>query len=165
MSCSAVQVLDSNMVVVLWIPSFILVLITVTLLYAKMAHVAYKMSRKIQQLHNQVAGNHYLNHVTKWNQSKSQWKITKVLSVVIGVFIVTYVPAATVTVVAIYDETMVTGWTVATTTIIWIVNTFVNPIIYGFKTPDIKRAFRLLLDKERSEVAETVVNNGNSYQT
>ena len=121
-----------------------------------------KHHEKIQQLHHQVAANDALNHR---NQSKSQWKITKVLSVVTGVFIVTYVPAAIVTAVAIYDETMVTGWTRATTTVIWNINTFVNPIIYGFKTPDIKRAFRLLLDKEVSEVTEKVINSDNNYQT
>ena len=70
-----------------------------------------------------MVANYDPDPMIKHDQLHTQWKITKVLSFVIGAYLVTYVPAGIVSFVAIDNHE---GMVMATTTIIWNTYTFVT---------------------------------------
>ena len=74
------------------------------------------------------------------NNQSGNWKITKVLCVVIGVFVLTYVPYTIAYILLPQNY-----WLLAGLALLWNINTFVNPIIYGYKNKDFRRAFKTLL--------------------
>ena len=60
--------------------------------------------------------------------------------VVIGVFVLTYLPYTVAYILLPQNY-----WLLAGLALFWNINTFVNPIIYGYKNKDFRRAFKTLL--------------------
>ena len=129
MVCQAEMVIPPVLNYVFNLPVFILVLPAIVMFYYKIARLAYSKRTRTSDIgtHNQNGGQD--------NQS-GNWKITKVLCVVIGVFVLAYIPYTVA-----YISLPQNYWLLAGTALLWNVNTFVNPIIYGYKNKDFKKSF------------------------
>ena len=116
------------------LPVFISVVPAIVMFYYKIARLAYSKRTRTSDITT------HSNHNGGQNNQSGNWKITKVLCVVIGVFVLTYVPY-TVTYILLPQN----YWLLAGFALFWNINTFVNPIIYGYKNKDFRRAFKTLL--------------------
>lgn len=118
---------------ILGIPFVIAVFPTVALFYYKIARLAYSKRDKVSP---PLSANQNAAHRSR----KSDWKVTKTLSIVIGVFAVTYVPYSLV--ITVVPDGV---WIQEIFAMLWNLNTFINPVIYGYRNTQFKRAFRSLL--------------------
>ena len=79
--CLAIKMFRFDVIVSVGIPTFLLAFVLVILLYGKIAWLAYKAKKSIA------------NQMTASDQSGSQKRTTKVISLVVGVFMATYLMA------------------------------------------------------------------------
>ena len=76
--CNTIQMFRYDVVIFLVVPTFLLAVILVIILYGQIGWLTYKARKSIA------------NQITSNNQSESQKKTTKVISLVVGVFMATY---------------------------------------------------------------------------
>ena len=116
------------------LPVFISVVPAIVMFYYKIARLAYSKRTRTSNITT------HSNQNDGQNNQSGNWKITKVLCVVIGVFVLTYVPYTIAYILLPQNY-----WLLAGLALLWNINTFVNPIIYGYKNKDFRRAFKTLL--------------------
>ena len=114
------------------LPVFIVVVPAIVMFYYKIARLAYSKRTRTSDIATHQNG--------EQNNQSGNRKITKVLCAVIGVFILTYVPYTVAYILLPQNY-----WLLAGLALFWNINTFINPIIYGYKNKDFKRAFKTLL--------------------
>ena len=76
--CNTIQMIRYDVAIFVVIPTFILAVILVIILYGKIAWLTYKAKKSVA------------NQMVTDSQSRSQKKTTKVISLVVGVFMATY---------------------------------------------------------------------------
>ena len=156
-TCEVRNVYSQTQTTIGFIPCVVAVLIIVAVLYVRIGQIAYRASRDINRVGalggestNQNGAQNNQN-----NQSKSQMRITSVLSLVIGVFVVTYIPSMIVlSLAARLPASYSMGWILAVAIVVWNINTFSNPIIYAWKNRDFKKAFYILLRRKLPQEVE-----------
>ena len=146
-TCEVRNVFNETQLNIGYVPCVVAVLIIVAVLYVRIGQIAYRASRDINRVGTLGGNSTNQNGAQNQNhQSKSQKRITAVLSLVIGVFIVTYVPSMIVlSLAARLPASYSMGWILAVFIVIWNINTFSNPIIYAWKNKDFEKAFYILL--------------------
>ena len=109
---------------------FVVASIATVLLYSKIALTAFRQSRAI---HVQGIGN--------LQTSSVQMKITKLMLMVVGLYFALYLPSV---VVGYFLNDLNTEAGIFLVHLIFIlehVNTWINPVVYGFKNIEIRRAY------------------------
>ena len=155
-TCEVRNVYSQTQTTIGFIPCVVAVLDIVAVLYVRIGQIAYSASRDINRVGTLEGGltNQSGAH-NQINQSKSQMRITSVLSLVVGVFIVTYIPSMIVLSLAARLPTSYSmGWILAVVIVVWNINTFSNPIIYAWKNKDFKKAFYILLRRKLPQEVE-----------
>ena len=159
-TCEVGNVYSQVQINIGWMPSVVAVLLVVAVLYIRIGQLAWRASRDVKQVGpleleatNQNPANKVITNQNAANnsssQSKAQKRITTVLSLVIGVFVVTYVPSAIVLTLATrFPPSHSIGWFLAFFIVLWNINTFINPIIYAWKNRDFKKAFYILFKRK-----------------
>ena len=139
--CQLELVLNPNVRYALYIPLFACATFVICLFYGQIARVA--CSKSVHPAAHSTSDNQ--NPEVPGNQANASahWKVTKALSIVIGVFVMTYFPY--VLIYALFPDNLALISVLST---FWNINIFINPMIYGFKTPEFKRAFRSLFRLE-----------------
>ena len=88
MPCQVEMIISPLLNYALNFPVFIVVFPTAALFYYKIARIAYSMVRRT----NDSSQSAPTNQTTEQSNQSANWKITKLLCVVIGVFVITYIP-------------------------------------------------------------------------
>ena len=155
-TCEVRNVYSQTQTTIGFIPCVVAVLIIVAVLYVRIGQIAYRASRDINRVG--TLGGESTNQNGAYNQnnqSKLQMRITSVLSLVIGVFVVTYIPSMIVLSLAARLPTSYSmGWILAVAIVVWNINTFSNPIIYAWKNMEFKKAFYILLKRKLPQEVE-----------
>ena len=149
-TCEVGNVFSETQINIGWIPCVVVVMVMVAALYIRIGQIAYRASRDMKRV-GAIGGEatNKNSDTIQNNQSKAQKKITSVLSLVIGVFVVTYIPSMIViSLAARLPAQYSIRWLLALCIVIWNINTFSNPIIYAWKNKDFKKAFYIILNRK-----------------
>lgn len=125
-------------------PFFVLSVGLITL-YAVIFKEVRRHKIQIQTQMYQVAGT---------SSIMKEWKTTITMAIVIALFLVCWMPYNITTFVIIIDSNMYNGTVFSVTYIMAILNSILNPIIYGWKNKKFRRAFRVQLHLQSAHVDE-----------
>ena len=113
------------------VPNFLILSSTILLLNVKIAVTAWKQSKRIQTD----------NVVQQQNQvmMSNQMKITKMLTTVVGLFYVTYIPSVVLGFFSNLDRDI--QYMVNLTVLICLMNHWINPIVYFLKNKELRKSY------------------------
>ncbi len=150
MMCQVGTVFNATVTNYIWAPVNACSVIAVLCMYAKIAHVAFRTSRKARKVHVAEVSNQSMemgtNESSLGKQSKSEWKITKVLLQVTVVYLITYFLGMTSKILLGRNKSNASQWFGAFATGFWYTNTWINAIIYGWKDRHFRTAFYTTLN-------------------
>lgn len=115
-------------------PQFALLSALSLILYCKISYTAYKQSRQIQDAGmNAVEG------------ESAQTRITRMMATIMGVYFLLNLPT-TLSSFFLYPDNLVDYTLVHVFFIIFDINIWINPLIYGLKSKDMRKAYKKALN-------------------
>ena len=120
-------------------PRFVVVALVTVGFYTAISCIAYKQGKKIAAL-NQP----YDTYEATTN--RQQKRIAKMMIMVLGTYFICYIPHIVISILErVYTDSMAILVLEKITVVIFWTNTWINPIIYAWKSEDFRVAFRKLL--------------------
>ena len=154
MKCIAIDMLPPPILFYFCMPSFFLCAAAMVCLYLKIWIIARKQAKQIndislyndlQSVATELKNPKKLAIAIKKNKEKSQMKVTKTMALVVGVYFLTWLPMIIfANIVQAFELNVKTGiysWLIDVTYIIWMSNTWLNPLIYSYRFTLFKQAF------------------------
>ena len=136
--CVLYKILPPSIYIGFFIVCILLSLAVTICLYVKIFWQAYKQKKQIDSLHR-VTG----------QAQKQDARITRMMALVLGVFLLSWLPYAILSVIHVHafrkqpPAWLTSSW--ITSIYVLHANSFMNTIIYGWKNPAFRNAFRKLL--------------------
>lgn len=166
MPCSYVVLLSRDVLIGLE-AHFVTITITMTVLYCIIGYVAWGQAKK-DRMQNATSASldsemcstsmcvSTINEDNKCSfpqgnlkeakkQHQHQHMVTKMMSMVLGIYLASYIPSMASAVVLLLYPLPVTFIVHKVSTILWWTNAWLNPFIYAWKHADFRRAFKTLL--------------------
>ena len=140
------------------IPRFVVVALVTVGFYTAISCIAYKQGKKIAAL-NQP----YDTYEATTN--RQQKRIAKMMIMVLGTYFMCYIPQIVISILErVYTDSMVILVLEKITVVIFWTNTWINPMIYAWKSEDFRVAFRKLLGLKANndvpiDIPLSVINN------
>lgn len=145
-TCEFLTVVKQEYILYYLFPCFMLVVVIMMMIYCRIVVVAKKQADKIQD--------YFSNHLAPGRSDRSanlkkNMKMFKTSAIIIGLFLLCWVPFFTVVIIQITTQnTEVDGILQLTRTyltLLVILNSAMNPVIYAFRSSEYKHAFKTIL--------------------
>ena len=139
MTCKYSIFLTKTMWNYIVMPEFVVVTLITSVLYTAISCIAYKHGKKIAALKQPY-------NTYEATTNRQQKRIAKMMIMVLGTFFICNIPTATVSILEWFftDSLLMLVLEKITVIILW-TNTWINPIIYAWKSKEFQLAFRKLL--------------------
>lgn len=138
--CRYSDVIRTDVYIGAIIPTFLLYLVSTCALYLKIAWVA---RRHVTQIANQTAS--LDRDGSRRYKREAQMKITKMMAIVLGLYLVMYVPSLICNSLVKSTSTLPLKVLNYVLGLFWWTNSCVNPIIYAWRCPDFNHAFKTII--------------------
>ncbi len=136
MRCSYLMILQPNVIYGVLFSWFAAASLITVALYVRISYIAYKQSKEISQIPGLNANR---------QMQSCQKKITKMMSMVVGIYFVSYIPAIIISIFNHKSAPVAVQILFEVTTIIWFSNSWVNVIVYAWQNKDFRKAFGHIL--------------------
>lgn len=138
--CDVVQVLKFEWLTYFALPIFIIQTIIILALYTKIFHIARKHAHKISETQTTISKENLL-----LNQSL---RMTKTAAIILGTFFVCWAPAFVILGVQVFSkqfDSASLNKVRVYVTLLAVLNSGLNPLIYAFRMKDFRREFKQML--------------------
>ena len=142
----------------IFMPRFAILTLITAGFYTAISCIAYKQGKKIAALNQPY-------NTYEATTNRQQKRIAKMMIMILGTFFICYIPLlVTLVLQRVYTDSMVLLVLEKIAAVIFWTNTWINPIIYAWKSEDFRVAFRKILGLKANNLAAVdillpVVNN------
>ncbi len=137
--CSAAVIFPTTVYYALFIPHFAVVTMVTIVMYIVILIFIWQQHRKVQSFcSNQT------QYAIKDKVSKS---VTSSLMLIVGLYLVLYLPVVILSVLFQDDSPAWLHKVYTVSLLLFFISTWINPIVYAFKLPSYKKAFKTMLFK------------------
>ncbi len=116
------------------VPHFVFFTILAIVAYSRISFIAFQQSKRI---HNQSMDPN--------EGSSAQMKITKMMAMVVGTYLALYVPVIVCGLFLSFNGSEVGSNILQFVVALYNANTWINPVIYGFKNKDIRKGYKKIV--------------------